>query len=46
MVEYPVWSGYRVLAICKEKFRDKVHKGLVGVSPLEAGAPLDFKLML
>ena len=38
--------GDRIISTCKEKLCNKACKGLVNVSPLEAGVPLVLKLML
>ena len=39
-------SSDRILSTCKDNLRDKVHEGLTGVLPIEAGEPLVLKLML
>ena len=45
-VENLAWSSNRILGTCKDKLRDKVREGLVGVSPIELGDPLVLKLIL
>lgn len=40
------WSSDRILNIREDSLRDKVRKGLVGVSNLESGGPLMLKKTL
>jgi len=45
-VENLAWSASRILQTCEESLRNKILKGIVGISLMESSGPLVLKLML